>query len=282
MVGVQLFHFLSLHKLPTYPPSFLVLFQLIKFHQFLVTKCFCIHDSLSKTNQHQSLSLLRFVFLHFVSALSNSSLFVKLSALSNSSLFVKLFLFLSFFLVFGRVIFSALMLCKPGFYFLLRNNVSFKTVSGESKAVMSEMVAGWNAATLPTLLTNYGLENIYNADELGLFYQCLPDKSYQLKTEKCSGGKHSKIRITGLAAANAVGNKLPRFVIGKTKNPRCFKNIKKLPCRYRSQRKSWMDSVLFEEWVRDVNKKFQAEGRKVALIIDNCPAYPIIARICHT
>ena len=123
---------------------------------------------------------------------------MKLSALSNSSLFVKLFLFLSFFLVFGRVIFSALMLCKPGFYFLLRNNVSFKTVSGESKAVMSEMVAGWNAATLPTLLTNYGLENIYNADELGLFYQCLPDKSYQLKTEKCAGGKHSKIRITCL------------------------------------------------------------------------------------
>ena len=132
------------------------------------------------------------------------------------------------------------------------------------------------------MLSNYGLENIYDANEFGLFYQCLPDKSYHLKTEKCLGGKPSKIRITGLAAANAVGNKLPMFVIGKTKNPRCFKNIKKLPCRYRSQRKSWMDSVLFEEWVRDVNKKFQAEGRKVALIIDNCPAYPIIARICHT
>ena len=102
-----------------------------------------------------------------------------------------------------------------------------------------------------------------------------------VETEKCSGGKHSKIRITGLAAANTVGNKLPMFVIGKVKNPRCFKNIKKLPCRYRSQRKSWMDSVLFEEWVRDVNKKFQAEGRKVALTIDNCPAHPIIENLSH-
>ena len=63
---------------------------------------------------------------------------------------------------------------------------------------------------------------------------------------------------------------LPMFVIDKVKNPTCFINIKKLSCRYRSQRKSWMDSVLFEEWVRDVNKKFQAEGRKVALINDNC------------
>ena len=154
-------------------------------------------------------------------------------------------------------------------------------MSGESKAVTSEMVAGWNETTLPTLLSNYDLENIYNADEFDLFYQCLPDKSYQFKTEKCSGGKHSKIRITGLAAANAVGNKLPMFVIGKAKNPRCFKNIKKLPCRYRSQRKSWMDSVLFEEWVRDVNKKFKAEGRKVALIVDSCPAHPIIENLSH-
>ena len=73
---------------------------------------------------------------------------------------------------------------------------------------MPEMVAGWNEITLPTLLSNFDLENIYNANKFGLFYQCLPDKSYQLKTENCSGGKHSKIRITGLVAANAVGNKL--------------------------------------------------------------------------
>ena len=42
-----------------------------------------------------------------------------------------------------------------------------------------------------------------------------------------------------------------------------------------------MDSVLFEEWVRDVNKKFHAKGRKLALIIDNCPAHPIIENLPH-
>ena len=42
-----------------------------------------------------------------------------------------------------------------------------------------------------------------------------------------------------------------------------------------------MDSVLFEEWVRDVNKKFKAEGRKVALIVDSCPAHPIIENLSH-
>ena len=93
-------------------------------------------------------------------------------------------------------------------WFLLsfRNDVYFKTVSGESKAITPEMVAGWNETALPTLLSNYGLENIYIVEEFGLFYQFLPDKSYQLKTEKYSGGKHIKIRLTGLPAASAVGN----------------------------------------------------------------------------
>ena len=84
-----------------------------------------------------------------------------------------------------------------------------------------------------------------------------------------------------MAAANAVGSKLPMFVIGKAKKPRCFKNFKTLPCRYRAQKKSSMDGVLFEEWVRDLNKKCESEKRKVALITDNCPAHPIIDNLSH-
>ena len=91
------------------------------------------------------------------------------------------------------------------------------------------MVVGWNETTLPTLLSSYALGNIYNGNKLGLFYQCLPYKSYHLKTEKCSGGKHSKIRITGLAAADTIGNKLPTFVIGKAKNPSVLKTLRNFP-----------------------------------------------------
>ena len=83
-----------------------------------------------------------------------------------------------FFSCFWSCFFSVLMLCIPGFYFIFQNNVSFKTASGKSKVITPKMVAGWNEATLPTLLSNYGLENIYNADEFRLFYHCLPDKSY--------------------------------------------------------------------------------------------------------
>ena len=143
------------------------------------------------------------------------------------------------------------------------------------------MTAPWNETTLPTLLSNYKLEDIFNADEFGLFYQCLPSKTYHLSGEKCSGGKSSKVRRIGIAAASATGEKLEMFVIDKSKKPRCFKNVKQLPCRYRAQKKSWMTGVLFEEWVRKLDSSFRAESRKVAFLIDNCPAHPEIKNLTN-
>ena len=138
------------------------------------------------------------------------------------------------------------------------------------------MTACWFETRLPTILSNYELPDIYNADEFASLFQALPSKSLHLKDEKCIGGKFNKVRLTGLAAANANGEKLPMFIIGKSKSPRCFKNLKQLPCRYRGQQKSWLDSDLFEEWVRELDRKFEQQNRKVVLIIDNCPAHPAI------
>ena len=163
-----------------------------------------------------------------------------------------------------------------------RFNVSFKTVSVESNPFTDEMIAPWDQTTLPTILSKYDLNQIYNADESGLFYPVQPNKSLHLKNENCVGGKHSKLRLTGLTAANAVGEKLPLFVIGMSKKPRYFKHIKHLPCRYRSQKKSWMDSILFEEWVREVDRRFTKEGRKIVLLVDDCPAHPSIDNLVST
>lgn len=136
------------------------------------------------------------------------------------------------------------------------------------------MTASWDEATLPTIFSNYKLEDIYNADEFGLFYQALPNKTLHLKSEKCVGGRHSKTRLTGMAAANAAGEKLPMFVIGKSTRPRYFAGFRKLPADKDRKKKSWMDCILFEEWVTELNRKFLGEGGKVALIVDNCSAYP--------
>ena len=83
------------------------------------------------------------------------------------------------------------------YLFIFRYGVSIKSTAGESKSVTDEMTAPWTKTTLPTILSRYPLENIFNADEFGLFYQCLPNKTLHLKGEKCSGGKRSKVRLTG-------------------------------------------------------------------------------------
>ena len=37
-----------------------------------------------------------------------------------------------------------------------------------------------------------------------------------------------------------------------------------------------MDGILFEEWIRELDRKSLSKGRNVALVIDNCPAHPHI------
>ena len=89
---------------------------------------------------------------------------------------------------------------------------------GESNAVTTV----WFKTTLPTLLSNYYLHDIFNADKFGLFDQVQHGKTLYLKREKRSGGKLSKVRLSEIAAANAYCEKLPMFLIDKSKEPRCF------------------------------------------------------------
>ena len=70
---------------------------------------------------------------------------------------------------------------------------------------------------MPTLLHDSQPVDVFNADETGLFWKSLPDKTLHMKGEQCSGGKKSKERITVLVCANMTGiEKLPLIVICKT------------------------------------------------------------------
>ena len=37
-----------------------------------------------------------------------------------------------------------------------------------------------------------------------------------------------------------------------------------------------MDGDLFTEWMKEPDRKFAAQDRKIVLIADNCPAHPIV------
>ena len=66
-----------------------------------------------------------------------------------------------------------------------------------------------------------------------------------------------KLRLTDIAAAIMNDDKLSIFVIVKSNKLGCFKHVKKLLCCYSEQKKSWMDSQLFEYWVMEVDDQLK-------------------------
>ncbi|GBL81347.1 Tigger transposable element-derived protein 6 [Araneus ventricosus] len=123
-----------------------------------------------------------------------------------------------------------------------------KVISGESKDV-DHNSENWITETLSKILKDYKPENIFNADETALFFQCLPQKALTLKKEKCFGGKQSNARLTVMLGANMTGHqKLKPLVIGRSKNPRCFKGAKSVEVDYDFNKKSWMTSEICEKW----------------------------------
>ena len=85
--------------------------------------------------------------------------------------------------------------------------------------------------------------NIFNADETGLYWKAILDGTFTDKNAKVSGAKIAKDRLTVMLTANMDGSqKLTPLVIGKSKNPHCFKNVKQLPITYANNGNSWMMS----------------------------------------
>ena len=68
------------------------------------------------------------------------------------------------------------------------------------------------------------------------------------------------------------------MIIGKAKKPRCFRNInpKTLPVAYYANKKAWMTSVVFEDWLRTFDRKLGRQRRKALLFLDNASCHPNI------
>ncbi|GBN62143.1 Tigger transposable element-derived protein 4 [Araneus ventricosus] len=100
------------------------------------------------------------------------------------------------------------------------HNIVFRKLCGKSQSVSDELCSEW-IKNLPGLLQEYSPDNIFNADETGLSFKALPDKTAVFQGETCHGGKQSKERVTLLLATNMSGTeKLTPLMIGKSRNPR--------------------------------------------------------------
>ncbi|XP_069168674.1 jerky protein homolog [Procambarus clarkii] len=133
---------------------------------------------------------------------------------------------------------------------------------------------------------NLSPEQIYNADETGLYWRMLPTETmaHSGEDDPSGGYKQNKQRISLLCCANAAGtHKLKLLVIGISKNPRALKSAGCIPVIYKDQPSAWMSLVIFVEWfnknfVPEVKEHLKSVGlpqnSKVVLLLDNSSTHP--------
>src|SRR3954454_14431072 len=110
------------------------------------------------------------------------------------------------------------------------------------------------------------------------FFSLEPDRT--LATRRLSGQKKNKERLSVALCANADGShKLPPLIIGKYANSQCFKNIdiRNLPMVYRNNKKAWMFTTLFQDWLCDFDQQVSQKhrGQRVLLLLDNCTSHKL-------
>ncbi|KAK3753066.1 hypothetical protein QZH41_005505 [Actinostola sp. cb2023] len=168
--------------------------------------------------------------------------------------------------------------------FKARQSISGQNVCGEEKSVDPDIVEMWTER-LPDICCKYSPRDRFNADETGFMWKATPTQTLNFRGEKCTGGKKSKERVTVMVACNQDGtDKLPLLVMGKYAKPRCFKNsnMDLLPVTYELQKKAWIDHVLFEQWLRKIDRKMKAANRHILMFVDNCTAHVSVTELTNT
>lgn len=137
----------------------------------------------------------------------------------------------------------------------------------------------------------YQPEQVFNADETGLWWKKMPSRTFISKEEKQAPGfKAQKDRVSLLLCGNAAGHMIKPMMLYRSKRPRALKgkDMNQLPVFYRHNKKAWMTGILFTDWfhncfVPEVEKYLRAKGMefKAVLTIDNCPGHPESLKFAH-
>jgi len=157
--------------------------------------------------------------------------------------------------------------------FKRRHQIKSFKVCGESGTVTEEISRACRTQT-QELLKEFPPDNIYNCDETALLWKCLPERTLNAINSKKTGLKQNKERITLMLCSNATGTDVRKpLIIGKFKNPRCFKNfnLNSIGVTYRNNKTAWMTGSLFAEWIRDFDRSLN--GKKIALVLDGATSH---------
>ncbi|KAL3859266.1 hypothetical protein ACJMK2_009493 [Sinanodonta woodiana] len=156
----------------------------------------------------------------------------------------------------------------------LRNGIQFKRQHGEKPDAVDFGAERWLIDVLPEILKDYHPKDIFNADETGLYWRALPHGTLSFIGAETPECKTAEDRLTILLACNMDGSeKLDALVIGNSKSPKCFKNLKKLPAQYEASQNAWMTTEIWQSWLKCVDNQMCLQKRSIIILCDNCAAH---------
>lgn len=80
-------------------------------------------------------------------------------------------------------------------------NVIFRKICDDNVLVDQSVCIDWLVKYAP-IINQYILDDVYNVDETGLFFKCLPSQTSVIKGEDCSNRKINKETVTILLRLN--------------------------------------------------------------------------------
>ena len=163
--------------------------------------------------------------------------------------------------------------CSQGwlYRFKARHGIMFRPLNECNGESASNGTEDWLSGSLPRLLVEYSPQNIFSAGEVGFYWKALPESVSKIAS---GDGIQGMDRFTILICTNMTGEeKLPLLVIGSCSNPVSFNNICTLPVLYEANDEAMMKKEIFNSWLLLIDRKFQQEKRKIAMVIDNAPCH---------
>jgi hypothetical protein len=94
-----------------------------------------------------------------------------------------------------------------------RFGIKFKKAHGEKDSADAASAEQGKSTKLPNLLQKFCTDNIYNANETGLFYHAFSDSSLSHNHTTLSGSKKSVDPVSVLCCSNMSGTELILLII---------------------------------------------------------------------
>lgn len=131
----------------------------------------------------------------------------------------------------------------------------------------NEVADGVPHAKLLGIIASYNPENVFNYDEIGLYYRASPSKPLI---------EHDRVTL-GLCANISGKERMKMIFVHKSPRPRCFpehfdpNNL----VHFFSNVNAWMSSDIFTAWVMGENKRMADQDRNILVLLDDAASHSI-------